>query len=152
MGIAIGKLIADLFKPAADLVDELHTSKEEKGQLQIALQTIQEDVVKSVMQHVEAIVASQAAVIIAEANSDSWLAKNWRPLIMVGCFGVILEWNFVLAPIGTWISALFGGPVFPVLPTPPELWSLLKLGLGGYVGLRSTEKIVDKWLNRGNNG
>lgn len=146
MAIAIAKIIADLFKPAVELVDELHTSKEEKAQIEIAMKQVQEQVVQGVMEHVETIVASQTAVIIAEAQSDSWLAKNWRPLIMVGCFGVILEWNFVLAPIGTWLSTLLGGPAFPQLPTPPELWSLLKVGLAGYVGLRSTEKIVDKWL------
>lgn len=144
LSIPIAKILAGLFKPAADLVDELHTSKEEKAAMHLALQQVQESTVENLMDHVGQMAETQAKVIVAEANSDSWLAKNWRPLIMVGCFGVILEWNYVIAPIAQWI---FGGTV-PILPTPPELWGLLKLGLGGYVGLRSTEKIVDKWLNR----
>jgi hypothetical protein len=143
MAIQILGLIKDLFKPAVDLVDELHTSKEEKAAAHLKLQEVQTNVVNNVMEHIQAIVQEQSAVVIAEAKSDSWLAKNWRPLIMVGCFGVILEWNYVLAPI---VNG-FGGK-FPILPTPPELWGLLKLGLGGYVGLRSGEKMLDKWLNR----
>jgi hypothetical protein len=33
------------------------------------------------------------------------------------------------------------------LPTPPDLWALIKLGLGGYVVGRSAEKCVTAWKN-----
>src|SRR4051812_5171849 len=40
----------------------------------------------------------QASVVIAEAKSESWLARNWRPIIMLE-FGVILGYNFIVSPM-----------------------------------------------------
>ncbi len=28
------------------------------------------------------------------------------------------------------------------LPSPPEMWGLLKIGIGGYIGARTFEKIT----------
>lgn len=75
-----------------------------------------------------------AAVIMAEAQGESWLQRNWRPLLMV-LFGVIVANNFLLVP-------LFGTPTAEI---PPDMWDLLKLGVGGYVVGRSAEKGVRAW-------
>lgn len=74
--------------------------------------------------------------IVAEAQSGSWIAANWRPCIML-MFGFIVANNYIIAP---YASAMFGVSVS--LPLPPDLWSLLKLGIGGYVVGRSVEKSV----------
>jgi hypothetical protein len=74
----------------------------------------------------------QASVVIAEAKSESWLARNWRPIIMLE-FGVILGYNFIVSPMFN----------LTALPIPPDMWMLLKIGLGGYVFGRSGEKMVD---------
>lgn len=34
----------------------------------------------------------------------------------------------------------------PAAEIPPEMWTLLQLGVGGYIGARSAEKIVPKVL------
>jgi hypothetical protein len=66
----------------------------------------------------------------AEANGESWLQRNWRPLTMV------------------WFSALIGGYWFGYTPdnlseeAVLSLFGLIKLGLGGYVIGRSAEKIT----------
>lgn len=64
-------------------------------------------------------------------ESQSWLARSWRPLTML-TFTYIIAHSFVLAP-------LFG---LEVLPIPPDMWELLKLGMGGYIIGRSAEKIA----------
>ena len=72
--------------------------------------------------------------IVAEAQSGSWIAANWRPVTML-TFVFIIANNYILSP---YVSA-FGGP--PVhLDLPPDMWQLLKLGIGGYVVGRSAEK------------
>jgi len=79
------------------------------------------DVALSIMQ-------TQSNVIVAEAQGKSWLQRNWRPITMI-TFLVLVVLN-----------------AFALLKNElaPEMWGLLKIGLGGYVIGRSAEKIVDK--------
>lgn len=86
---------------------------------------------------------AQSANIQAETKSDSWLAKNWRPITML-VFVFIIANNYIIAP---YADAIFGKSVS--LPTPPDLWALIKIGLGGYVVGRSAEKVTTAWASRG---
>lgn len=82
---------------------------------------------------------AQAGIIGAEAKGESWLQRNWRPATMM-VFVFIVANNYVIAP---YAQALFDRSVS--LPTPPDLWALIKIGLGGYVVGRSAEKCVAAW-------
>ena len=77
---------------------------------------------------------SAASIIVAEAQGESWLQRNWRPLLMV-LFGAIIANNYMLVPI-------FGTPAAEI---PPDMWDLLKLGVGGYVVGRTAEKSLKAW-------
>lgn len=57
-------------------------------------------------------------------------------------FVSIVANNYVIAP---YAQAIFDRSV--ALPTPPDLWALIKIGLGGYVVGRSAEKCVAAWKN-----
>jgi hypothetical protein len=80
----------------------------------------------------------QSSVIIAEAKSESWLASNWRPLLMT-MFGTIIANNYILFP---YIELFFGPEHAVTIEIPPNMWELLKLGVSGYVVGRSLEKIA----------
>ncbi len=73
-------------------------------------------------------------VVVAEAKGESWLQRNWRPISMLVFMAVIAN-NYLIAP---YVQA-FGG-VAVVLEIPPGMWSLLTMGLGGYVVGRTIEK------------
>ena len=47
-------------------------------------------------------------------------------------FGIIIANNYIIAPI-------FG---LASLPIPDDMWSLMKIGLGGYVVGRSVENVA----------
>ena len=81
----------------------------------------------------------QAGIVTAEAQGESWLQRNWRPVTMM-VFVIIVANNYVIAP---YAQALFDRSV--ALPTPPDLWALIKIGLGGYVVGRSAEKCMAAW-------
>ena len=81
----------------------------------------------------------QAEIIIAEAKSEHWLTANWRPLTMI-TFVVIIANNYILYPY----LSLFWSEA-PSLEIPPDMWDLLKIGLGGYTIGRSGEKIAKVW-------
>lgn len=73
---------------------------------------------------------ARADIIKAEAASESWLAQSWRPILML-TFGalIVARWMGFAAP---------GISDEEIL----KLWSIVELGLGGYVIGRSVEKIV----------
>lgn len=72
-----------------------------------------------------------AEIIVAEAKSEGILARNWRPITML-TFVAIIANNYIFAP-------LFD---LPALPIPPDMWDLLKIGIGGYIVGRSGEKVA----------
>ena len=75
----------------------------------------------------------------AAAQSESWIARNWRPITMLSFVFIIFN-NFVLVPYGE----AFGFPM-PSVMLPPDMFALLKIGLGGYVVGRSAEKGIKLW-------
>ena len=91
---------------------------------------------KAVQDRESLLLASQRDIILAEATSDSWLTKNWRPLLMLLITFIIFN-NFVIYP---YLSLFTSKAV--VLPLPDDLWQLMKIGVGGYVVGRSAEKTV----------
>jgi hypothetical protein len=79
----------------------------------------------------------RGAVIQAEAKSDSWMASNWRPVLML-TFTAIVAMNWLILPVVSWF-----GPHLVPLVLPPDMWALLKIGVGGYIVGRSGEKITN---------
>lgn len=128
--------IAGLLTKGLDIVDKFIPDKDLAAKLKAALTEQIENIVHT---EVLALLQSQTAIIIAEAKGESWLQRNWRPLIMVE-FGTIILNNYIIAP---YIGTLFGMEYKLILEIPASMWELLKLGLSGYVVGRSLEKIAD---------
>lgn len=106
----------------------------EKAQIEKILLDLQGLEMKLTAKHAEL----QSSVIIAEAQGGSWLQRNWRPLLMV-MFGVIIANNYIIMPY----VEMFAGAEYAVkLVIPADMWSLLKLGVSGYIVGRSAEKIA----------
>jgi len=66
----------------------------------------------------------------------NWLQRNWRPILMVIIMLILLN-NYIIAPY----VMLFFPKSALVLELPPALFTLLTIGVGGYVIGRSAEKI-----------
>jgi len=132
-------VIGKLFGKALDVVDNFVEDKDLANKIKAELnnQFLNVDMQKFTEQ-----IRAQSGIIMAEANSESFLARNWRPIIML-LFGIIIFNNYILNP---WLGMLFSVSV--MLPIPAEMWSLLKLGLSGYVVGRSVEKGVKIWKGK----
>lgn len=76
-------------------------------------------------------------IITAEAQGESWMQRNWRPLTML-VFVFIIANNYVIAP---YAMALIGWEI-PTLDIPQGMWGLLQLGIGGYIASRGGEKMM----------
>ncbi len=125
----IFKLISSLFSPAAELIDSLHTSADERLRAKAVLLQIQTEVINRTIEYESRLLDAQSSIIVAEAQSDSWLTRSWRPITML-TFVVLIVLSF-----------------FTAVPIPDDLWFVIKLGLGGYVGGRSLEKTVPAVVN-----
>lgn len=80
-----------------------------------------------------------ASIVLAEAQGESWMQRNWRPLTMLVIIAIIAN-NYLLFPY----MMAFGLPGV-MLDLHPRLWDLMTLGMGGYVAGRSGEKIAKAW-------
>tara|TARA_R110000824_G_scaffold400712_1_gene609124 strand:+ start:58 stop:450 length:393 start_codon:yes stop_codon:yes gene_type:complete len=115
---------AELVKGVGGVIDNLHTSKEEKL---AAEQKIQELIASYEIQ-MEKEISSRWA---ADMNSDSWLSKNVRPLVLV--FLVISTVLMIFIDAGT-IN-------FVVEAKWTDLLQLVLITvIGAYFGGRSLEK------------
>ena len=123
-------ILAGVFKPITDIVDHLTVSGDEKAQLRGAVIQAQFTAQMQGIEYEKQLLAARSSVVLAEAKSDSWLTKSWRPLTALILVGLVV--------------ARFLGYTAPgVSPAEYiELWSLVKLCLGGYIGSRSVEKIA----------
>jgi hypothetical protein len=83
--------------------------------------------------------ATQSDVLKTEITGTK-LQRNWRPVVMLMFAGIVV-YEYFVAPV-------FG---LPKSNLPTQFWSLLEIGLGGYVIGRSVEKITnsvsDNWSN-----
>lgn len=122
--------IGDIFKPAADLIDELHTSEEERLTLKQHFFQIQASLYAQAMELEARVVEAQAKIVTAEATSEGWLTRNWRPVTMM---------IFVAMIVARWFG--FSAPGMSEQEVL-MLWELVKYGLTGYVVGRSAEKII----------
>lgn len=126
MLLEIFSFVKEIFSPAAKLIDDIHTSDEEKMQLKNELAKIENATTLKVIEYESQLLKAQTDIIAAEANSASWIARNWRPMTML---------TFLVLVVGDSLGLL-------VTPLAPEAWTMLQLGLGGYVVGRSGEKIA----------
>ena len=130
MSNPIWGFLSELVSPVTKLIDELHTSEEEKLQIKAEMFKLQQDITNKVIAYETQLMDNQAKVILAEAQGESWLQRNWRPLMMI------------------WFAVLLGMYWFGFTPanlsqqTIDQLFLLMQLGIGGYIVGRSGEKII----------
>lgn len=120
------ELVAGIFKPAAELIDSLHTSTEERLEQKARLLEVQAAVMQEALDYERGTLEAKAKIVQTEAASEHVVTATWRPIVMLTfCALAVLD-------------------ALDWLPNPlaPEAWTLLQLGLGGYVVGRSGEKII----------
>ena len=115
---------ADLVKGVGGVIDNLHTSKEEKLEAERKIK----ELVASYEVEMEKQISDRWK---ADMNSDSWLSKNVRPMVLV--FLVVSTVLMIFIDAGT-IN-------FEVEPKWTDLLQLVLITvIGAYFGGRSLEK------------
>ncbi|WP_341937207.1 3TM-type holin [Marinimicrobium sp. C2-29] len=124
--MSVINFLGDLIKPVTGLIDNMHTSDAERLQLKNKLIEMQNEMAGELIGYERKVLDAQAQIITAEAQGQSWIQRSWRPITML-TFLVLV----VLDTMG-WTEFRLSD----------EAWTLLQIGLGGYVVGRSAEKIA----------
>lgn len=116
-------MIGEVLEIGGKLIDKLFPDPADKMRAQAALLDMQQ---RGELQEL----AGRIEIVKTEAQSDHWLAANWRPLCMLIFTGLIVaRWMGWSAPGMSEAEAL-------------KLWSIVEVGLGGYVVGRTAEKVL----------
>ena len=129
-------LIGEVISGASKILDKFFPSPEDKAKAEALLAQVQNDLEKAILTHREKLFTETGSVIKTEMSGQSNVQRNWRPHLMYVFMG-ILVWNYMAFPI---LHGFF--PILKEMPVPPEMWNLLNLGVGGYIGGRTLEKVL----------
>ena len=122
----LSELIGGAFKPIADVIEHVLPSGDAKVAAQKAILDGQVALAEQTLAYKQNLLDSQAKIVVAEAQGNSWLQRSWRPITMLTFLGLTVADSF------GWLPNRLA----------PEAWQLLQLGLGGYVVGRSVEKVA----------
>ena len=130
----INKLLGGgLVDSVGKIVDELHTSEEEKAQAKIKLKELDNQLNKA-----------QTDINLADANSPATglgglLQRIWRPLIGFSC-ALAIFWEFVLKQFIVFFLAVFKIETMPLPSLDMGVLMPLVMSLLGMATLRTYEK------------
>jgi hypothetical protein len=127
---AVAPIAKILFNTIEKAVPDKDLQEKLKAQLQTQL----------LQSHTQELTAA-AKIIEAEAKAG-WFASSWRPLLMYVLI-FILVWNYVIGPV----IKVFTGAIIS-FELPGDVWTLLNVGLGGYVVGRSAESVARTMANK----
>jgi len=122
-------LVSGIFTPLATVIDKMHTSADERAAAQAEILRLHNEALKLAIDVEKQQLAVSARLIAAEAGGRSWLQRNWRPITMLSFLGLV-------------IADSCGVLMFRL---SESAWTLLQIGLGGYVVGRSAEKIAPQF-------
>lgn len=121
-------LLGSIVGPVANIIDDLHTSDEEKQKAATELARID-----------ASLTTAQLEVNKAEAQHPSIFVAGWRPFVGWIC-ALALAYQFLLYPLMTWgwkFTGIVGDPPDPL--QSELLWTVIT-GMLGIGGMRSFDK------------
>lgn len=129
-------MLSFLLKPITDTINSVINKTIPDKNLALSLQT---EITKELISDNKSEIENAVKVIVAEAKGESWLQRNWRPLLMMSIVAIVVN-NYLLAP---YLHAF--GITVVTLELPDRLFSLMEIGVGGYVIGRTGEKMLETW-------
>lgn len=128
----VGKILGGVL----DIVDDAVEDKDHANDIKANLTEVfeQADLTKFT-----AMVEGQTKVLLGEIQGQSWMQRNWRPVLMLTIVAIVAN-NYIIYP---YLSLFTARAV--VLELPEKLYNLMSIGVGGYIVGRSAEKGLEIW-------
>ena len=113
----------------SNILDEVITNEPERLEAKARLN-------KSISDGLNRAMSYQRDVLVQELKGN-WLQRSWRPIMMLA-FGFIVVFKYFI-----WQLVMAFNPSVEDFDLIPNFWSLLEIGIGGYVIGRSVEKTAE---------
>jgi hypothetical protein len=114
--MSIFNFLSGIFKPAAELIDNLHSSDEEMGNIEVKkrellakMAEVEAKVTTKVIELQTASMEANAKVAISEQVSGSTISKNWRPVASLAMVSILIAMGFDLVPYKPLMVQIAGG-------------------------------------------
>lgn len=137
LGSNLGQMFKDIvgtFKASPDKVLEMQEMIQNNA---AAVQQKQLELDGKLQDAVAKEIEESAEVIKTEAQSQSWLPRNVRPLLLL-LWGSLITLNYVMGVVSQFVRV-----AYTPLTLPDWLYKLTAIGYTGYVGFRTWEKLKD---------
>ena len=125
----IKSAVSSLIGPARDIIDDLHTSDEEKQAAMLKMETLIQQREAEVEQTIRRELEAKEKIIVAELQQSDNYTKRARPTVIYAGL-LFIGFNYVIAPV-------FGLGSFPL---PIEFWGAWGGIVATYTIGRSAEK------------
>lgn len=127
------KLLAGpLVEKLADVFISLQDRKATEAEVRAAVE-------KEVLSTLSEVTQAQASVLQAEIAGEDWLQRNWRPIVAMSFAFVLLFYSLIMPILVSWVG-------LPPVRTGDLIlewtYQTVLLTLGGYIGGRTVEKVV----------
>lgn len=126
------------------LLDTITTTDEERAKAKAHIIKIQNELLIKGVELESQMLENHRQIMLADANSKSWMARNWRPIVSFGLFVL------VAIKYGVDVIHAFNPTINPI-----EFDSNFWLAIGGLWGItaftRGAENTVSKWKNQNGN-
>jgi hypothetical protein len=124
--------VSDIFKPVSDLISEAIEDKDKANEIRFKMFELQMKAASQATEYQKQLLDAQSSIVLAEAKGQSWMQRNWRPITMLTFLVLVCADSFGLL----------------AFRLSNEAWTLLQIGLGGYVVGRSAEKVLPKVVGK----
>ena len=130
----LGPLLGLIEGPVFSIIDKLIPDPSLKAKLKAEIQA-------KTIESQNQVTKAQRQILMQELGGGSLMTRSWRPVLMYLIILFLLVYGLLLP-----IVDLFTAKPVIFKPRwqeiPDGLWNLLALGVGGYIGGRSLEKIA----------
>ena len=132
----INSIVGKAIDSVSGLLDDLHTSDEEKGKARVRLAEVQADLQSDIDETFRAEVDAKKSVMLSEISQDDGYTKRTRPMMLRWCLYAVVY----CYPVFGSVSYFSRGSV-EYVNLPGEFWTLF-LGLASvYMISRGAEKV-----------
>ena len=119
-------VIAGLVEPIVGLIREAVPDRDKQAEIHARVVQLETELAQRLLDYEQRLLDAQRQAIVAEAQGEGWLQRSWRPITMLTMLALV-----VLDALGL-LSR----------PLPEQAWTLIQIGVGGYVVGRSAEKLA----------
>jgi len=125
-------LLTTLINSVVSLGEKFIEDREKQKEFEAEVRKLLTEQINKIIDLVAEQERLKAQVIIAETQSDSWLTRSWRPIVVLVFTALVVLYWFGIVPDN--LSK----------DTTDKLFEIIQYALLGYIGGRSVEKTAGK--------